>query len=245
MRLTACKGYSPMISRYGEHMHDGWELVLQIVGNVSTVVGDQTFLLSPGDLMVIPPRTLHHGEGIQEFRDFSMHIKELPDFPQAAFVVQDTDGMIGQWLEMILKVYTEREPYYEQIIESLINSIFYAIKKKANTNRRYPFVEAFKQCLYENLSNSDFSVGDAISAMGYHPDYFRRCFKHELHASPLEYLTDLRIRRARELLLQDSFNGVEDVAMQCGFVDSFYFSTCFKKREGISPLAFRKTRFRT
>ena len=232
-----------MISRYGAHAHDHWELVLQSVGNATTVVGDQSFLLSPGDLLVIPPHTLHQGSGIQEFRDFSLLVSN-PDFPQTPFVVQDTDGMIGQWMEMLLRLYTEREPYYEQIIDCLINSIFYAIKKKTRIHRRYPFAETFKQCLYENLSNSDFSVGDAIVATGYHPDYFRRCFKQEFHVSPLEYLTDLRIRRARELLIQDSFHGVEDVATQCGFADSFYFSTCFKRHEGISPLAFRKAHLR-
>ena len=244
MRLTACKGYSPMILRYGAHSHDGWELVLQAFGSVTAVVGDQTFLLSPGDLMVIPPHTAHHGAGMQEFRDFSMVIRDLPDFPQAAFVVQDTDGMIGQWLEMILKLYTERELYHEQIIDALIDSILYVIKKKTRAARRYPFTETFKQRLYENLSNPDFLLGDAIAASGYNPDYFRRCFKQEFHLSPLEYLTDLRIRRARELLLQDSFGGVEDVARQCGFADSFYFSTCFKKHEGVSPMVFRKKHFR-
>ena len=36
----------------------------------------------------------------------------------------------------------------------------------------------FKSKLYKNLGNSDFDLGDAILKSGYHPDYFRRCFKN-------------------------------------------------------------------
>ena len=73
-------------------------------------------------------------------------------------------------------------------------------------------------------------------------DYFRRCFKKEFGKSPLEYLTFLRIAKAEELLVQDDFSGVENVAELCGFNDSFYFSTCFKKHVGISPLSYRKSK---
>ena len=99
-----------------------------------------------------------------------------------------------------------------------------------------------KYTLYKNLGNSDFNVGDAITECGYNPDYFRRCFKKEFGRSPLEYLTDLRIAKAEELLSQDDFTGVESVSAQCGFSDSFYFSTCFKKHKGVSPLSYRKNK---
>ena len=60
--------------------------------------------------------------------------------------------------------------------------------------------------------------------------------------APLEYLTRLRINQAKTLLVQDNFVSIEDVARNCGFNDSFYFSTCFKKHMGISPLRFRKNK---
>ena len=105
---------------------------------------------------------------------------------------------------------------------------------------QFPFVNEFKSIAYENISNAEFQITDQIAKMGFHPDYFRRCFKEETGKTPLEYLTSLRIRQAKTLLLQDNFISVENVAFNCGFTDNLYFSTCFKKHVGISPMQYRK-----
>ena len=57
--------------------------------------------------------------------------------------------------------------------------------------------------------------------------------------TPLAYLTALRINQAKMLLMDSSFVSIADVAEKCGFHDSFYFSNCFRKSEGISPIRFR------
>ena len=48
------------------------------------------------------------------------------------------------------------------------------------------------------------------------------------------------IELAKKLLLQETFVSVKDVALKCGFVDSFYFSTLFRKKTGLSPSAYQK-----
>ena len=55
----------------------------------------------------------------------------------------------------------------------------------------------------------------------------------------------LRINKARMLLAESAFAGVADVALKCGFGDSFYFSTCFKKAVGCSPMQYRQSISRT
>jgi AraC-like DNA-binding protein len=52
----------------------------------------------------------------------------------------------------------------------------------------------------------------------------------------------LRIERAKILLTQHTFTGITDTAYFCGFNDSYYFSTCFKKHVGVPPLQYRKTK---
>ncbi len=70
-------------------------------------------------------------------------------------------------------------------------------------------------------------------------NYFRRTFRKNFGETPLEYLTQLRIANAKQLLTIDSYKSISDVAAQCGFSDSLYFSTCFKKHVGMSPLKYR------
>jgi AraC-like DNA-binding protein len=96
-----------------------------------------------------------------------------------------------------------------------------------------------KRTLYENLSNADFDLAKAISKTGYSDDHFRRRFFEETGKTPLQYLTDLRITHAKQLLLSKESFSVSTVALGCGFADSFYFSTCFKKHVGCSPRAYQ------
>jgi len=73
---------------------------------------------------------------------------------------------------------------------------------------------------------------------GFSPSTFRRRIRSLTGCSPQEYLTRLRLARAKSLLVR-SEDSVLEVARQCGFEDPFYFSRVFQKVEGLSPSAFR------
>ena len=240
MNFITCRGLQ-MLRECPIHAHDHWEVILQCSGNAHSRVGDELFEVSPGDLLLIPPHTPHDCRHEALFGDMFISFSSC-NFPPTPKLLRDTDGNVERLMHMILKLYTEKEPYHEEIINSLTDAILLHLKKNIQVKIKYPFIRDFRDLLYKNLSNSDFHIGDAITATGYHPDYFRRCFKDELGKSPLQYLTELRLTQAKSQLWQDNFISIEDVAAQCGFADSFYFSTCFKKHEGISPLAYRKTK---
>jgi AraC-like DNA-binding protein len=143
-------------------------------------------------------------------------------------------------MNIIERLYIEKEPYYKEIIQPLSDSILAYLRKHTNSKITYPFVYGFKDELYQNLSNANFDIGYAIQRSGYNVDYFRRCFKKEFGKNPLDYLTSLRITKAKQLLTQNDFLSIEHVAMQCGFSDNLYFSTCFRKHTGTPPLKYRK-----
>ena len=55
-----------------------------------------------------------------------------------------------------------------------------------------------------------------------------------------EFLSDLRLRRAQELLKNNELT-INDIAQRCGYSDIAYFSRCFKNRFGVSPSRWRKS----
>lgn len=79
------------------------------------------------------------------------------------------------------------------------------------------------------------ALADTV-AMSY--DNFRRRFKNQLGISPHQYLLQVKIDRAKELLLFTD-SEVKDIAQQVGFPDPYYFSKVFKDKTGVSPLRFR------
>ncbi|MBT2764665.1 helix-turn-helix transcriptional regulator [Paenibacillus sp. ISL-20] len=62
----------------------------------------------------------------------------------------------------------------------------------------------------------------------------------ELHVSPKDYLTDIRMRHAERYLAYTSYT-LRFIANTCGFHDEFHFSKAFHKYKGIAPAEFRKT----
>ncbi len=66
------------------------------------------------------------------------------------------------------------------------------------------------------------------------PSYYSRLFKMSTGVSLSDYVTRLRINRAKELLLMPNYR-CKEVAQSLGYVDEFYFSKMFKKVLGVSP----------
>lgn len=66
-----------------------------------------------------------------------------------------------------------------------------------------------------------------------------RCFKNIIGTSPMQYIIDLRIRKARQLLIQTDLSILE-ISASCGFQDQSYFIKTFRQKTGTTPLKFRK-----
>lgn len=67
---------------------------------------------------------------------------------------------------------------------------------------------------------------------------FRKAFKELTGESPNQYHLNLRLNKAKALLLNTSLN-INEVAIETGFDSVFYFSKLFKKKNGVSPKSFR------
>lgn len=68
---------------------------------------------------------------------------------------------------------------------------------------------------------------------------FIRFFKQQIGRTPVEFLNQYRIDRARNLLRHWDMD-ITEIAYECGFSSSSYFSTLFKKETELSPLEYRK-----
>lgn len=73
---------------------------------------------------------------------------------------------------------------------------------------------------------------------GYVPSYISILFRREFHMSPSEYLTDIRIEHAKQLLSSAPEMLVRDIALNCGFKSQHHFSRTFKKHEGVWPTEY-------
>ena len=71
------------------------------------------------------------------------------------------------------------------------------------------------------------------------PSYFHRLFTRMFGLTPAQRVLGCRIAAARVALMNREL-GLTEVAQRCGFSSQSYFSTCFKRVVGKSPLAYRE-----
>lgn len=76
-------------------------------------------------------------------------------------------------------------------------------------------------------------------ALQKNPYYIQRSFKEVLGITPLHYLHEVRINKAKALLKNHSYS-ITATGIEVGYSDSAHFSTKFKELEGITPKQFRK-----
>ncbi|WP_342563151.1 AraC family transcriptional regulator [Paenibacillus sp. FSL R7-0345] len=82
------------------------------------------------------------------------------------------------------------------------------------------------------------SIEKLAASLGYHRTHFTKVFKQLTSLSPKQYINQVRMERAKELLSTNL--SVEQVGNSCGFTDPLYFSKQFKLWTGESPSQFRE-----
>lgn len=105
-------------------------------------------------------------------------------------------------------------------------------------NKYQSLIEKAKMCVLENFQNNEFSMNQAAAMVNISPSYFSTLFRQETGTTFIEYLTNVRLDKAKELLMCTDMRSSE-IGYQVGYKDSHYFSYIFKKICGCTPKEYR------
>ena len=103
------------------------------------------------------------------------------------------------------------------------------------------FVNDFTALIERNVANTDLNVNDIAHELGMSRVQLYRKVKALLGFSINDYLVNVRLRKAKYLLLNTD-RSVADIALEVGFSSPAYFSTIFKNKMGQSPSDFKSNR---
>lgn len=234
-------GASPQKIKFCKsHSHQNWEIVIPLFGCgvVETEKGERVEF-SPGMAYCMPPNLRHSTRSDEGFCDIYIHTDPLL-LKSDGITVAKSEGAFVPLAELILSAYLKKDNGWRGIMENtlaLITQLIYDLSAEGGQN---PLATGIRDYLIENISNPNFNMENLSMHFGYNSDYLRRVFKGEYGVSPTEYLSEGRLQRAAELLLNMPQYSIEEISNLCGFTDRFYFSRFFKKHKGVSPAIFRR-----
>lgn len=226
------------------HTHDHWELVYCTGGHGSfSFESGTTITYQAGEVVVIPPKTRHANSSHDGFTNIHVTMAD-PSFPyHTAFrVSDDTDFSMKMAFSQAKTYYMTDIKMRELVLNALGDLIAsYIIVFRSNMEYSEP-VEQIRAAIIRNYSKTDFALDEFIRTMPFHYDYLRKLFKKEIGVSPLEYMTNLRMKSAETLLTAMWTNEytISEIAQMCGYENSLYFSRVFKKHFGCAPSNYVK-----
>jgi two-component system response regulator YesN len=131
------------------------------------------------------------------------------------------------------------EIFFEKVKTLLFAVIEY---RDTHTEGRYQSVIVkAREYIDRNFSAADISLYSTASHVGISPNHLSTVFAQETGENFIEYLTRVRIEKAKQLLTETTMKNA-DIGCETGFNDPHYFSSIFKKTTGISPREFRLSR---
>ena len=153
---------------------------------------------------------------------------------------------IEHTLENMLTEFNGKEKYYEICLKADLLKLLTCIARDYEVNyKNEKITESYKECIEASLSYIDenFSkkiyIEDAAKAASMSESYFSYFFKKVTGQTFVEYISKLRIKKAKEMLKHTSMS-VSEIGYEVGFNDSAYFNRVFKKEESCTPTGYRK-----
>ena len=213
------------------------------------------FKISPGSLIFTRPGEWHRYRPkkstgwVEHYVGFTGYIAHQmfgrPWFTQKNSIVEV--GHREEILDTYYKIFDyalEEKPGYQQVVAGMIMKMLGFIvsfdKQKDFSGKR---VEKIIQnacfTIRENVeSDINFQSFAEENNIGY--SYFRKMFKKYTGVPPVQYHLDLKILRAKEMLLYTD-KSIKEISYDLGFQSIYYFSRIFKSKLGVSPSEIRKT----
>jgi two-component system response regulator YesN len=123
--------------------------------------------------------------------------------------------------------------FYKSILKEAIDL------RNKNSQKRYAgLIEKAKEYIDLKFAMSDLTLDMVASKVNVSPNYFSSLFNQETGMTFIEYLTNIRMEKAKEYL-RCSNTKITEIGFLVGYLDSHYFSYIFKKTQNCTPSEYR------
>lgn len=241
----------------GIHKHDDYELYYMLEGSTTYFIADEIFEVNEGNFVIIPKQTYHKTDNANCMNNERILINfNDTNFPALAKAVLDELCCCK-----LISVPIQKLPALEDIIYKIKNEHNYPKKNSVLMIDSYiiellTLLSRYKFDYippYNSTGKIILSVSDYIKK-NYNRDitlellskkfvisrcYLSKKFKDITGLGINEFITYIRMTNAEKLLKTTDYS-ITEIANMCGYNDSNYFTTTFKKIYGLTPLRFSK-----
>lgn len=251
--------YSKAIDRrYSEstqHYHPHYEIYFMKEGGCRYFIDDRSFDVEAGDLIFIPKGIIHrtnytsasHSRLLINFTDEYIPEDVLGELDESRYLYRSRE--IARNVEEVFKKieyeYNNTDKFTPSLLRCYTAGIFYLILRHPGTLEEATtgneLIDSVVKYIKQNYM-SDIKLSAVAKMKSVSAEHLSRTFKSCTGFGFNEYVTLLRLRKAEEMIRNDTDKTISEIAFECGFNDGNYFSYKFKKIYGVSPIKLRNSR---
>ncbi len=177
--------------------------------------------------------------------NLGFHCLFLDDRENIVMLYEDSAGakddichIVREALESEMGVSLQMEIVDDVEITNIADAYEAALERLEARGSLSPVVESAKDYIAQHYAEPDLEVTSVAEKLSLHPVYLSRLMKQELGMPFARYLTQVRISRALELMVQPNAK-VWQIAEKVGYRSANQFSAAFKRILGVSPADYR------
>ncbi|MCP1181620.1 response regulator [Paenibacillus sp. 1781tsa1] len=211
--------------------HSDAQLLQQLQFNVSVGAGEEAVLLLERVLSV----------PFSDVSQFRMAALDVVTECQRAAIEQQLEGEHALNKEAVAAIFTANHlPELKSMLEQHVRTVSDVIQAKRQA-KEGNLIDRVMAYLEENMGNAEVGLSSTAAAFYVSSGHLGRLMKKETGQTFVEYLTQLRMKKAELLLKQTDMKGYE-IGEQVGIPDPHYFSVLFKKHIGRSMNEYRNVK---
>ena len=250
------------------HWHDETEIIYVKKGSVKITINGKTFTGNEGSLFIVNSGEMHEIDGLivpisytAFVFDFNMLSFKSEDFAQQNFIEPVLNGAMRfencvtsspKILELLKQIEKSNPSPLQvrtlvtkalllQFFALLIEEKQFTIYKKTNVSfQKNDTLKEIIQFINNNFSH-ELTLRQIAKQFNMSHKYFCKFFKNNFQKTFIEYLNDVRLKNALQLLENKNLS-VTETALSCGFSNMSYFTRTFKKKIGCTPSEYIKSR---
>lgn len=205
-----------------------------------------TYTVKQNDLIYLPKNSSYVVETPAAGGTYCINfqLSQDVDFSPFSFHLKNADDVLHAY-KNAEKVWRRKKTGFAFLCKSELYKILYAL----HSGYDLPYAAQSKQALlspalsyiHKHYAEEGINVEKLSELCGFSYEYFRRLFHTFYGCSPIKYINDLKLKRAKELLTSGMYS-VSEAAFSSGFSDTSHFSRFFKKNVGVSPNEYRQNK---
>jgi two-component system response regulator YesN len=171
----------------------------------------------------------------RQYMTMDMYMAAVGMLEQLGYQSSDLADRCGDY-EAMANVFVDVEDikrYLKYVFETSID-----MREEVSRKKYTKLLGEAVQFIYDNYDNEDISLNAVASNANMSPNHFSTIFSQEMNQTFIEFLTSVRMEKAKELLRSTNMRTAE-VANAVGYRDAHYFSYLFKKTQDCTPREYK------